>query len=100
MFLNLLNKIRVGQIDQNTEHDIKSTFIEKDDSSYPSNVLHIFAENVLVKRHNENRLKNIPGKLITIPAKDEALKNSKISDVREAQNQEHLRLVALHQDLN
>ena len=50
MFLNLLNKIRVGQIDQNTEHDIKSRFIEKDDASYPSNVLHIFAENVPVKR--------------------------------------------------
>ena len=100
MFLNLLNKIRVGQIDQNTEHDIKSRFIDKDDASYPSNVLHIFAENVPVKRHNENRLKNIPGKLITIPAKDEALKNSKISDVREAQIRERPRLVALHQDLN
>ena len=91
---------QIGQIDQNTEHDIKSRFIEKDDASYPSNVLHIFAENVPVKRHNENRLKNIPGKLITIPAKDEALKNSKISDVREAQNRERPRLVALHQDLN
>ena len=76
---------QIGQIDQNTEHDIKSRFIEKDDASYPS---------------NENRLKNIPGKLITIPAKDEALKNSKISDVREAQNRERPRLVALHQDLN
>ena len=51
-------------------------------------------------KDNENRLKNIPGKLITIPAKDEALKNSKISDVREAQNRERPRLVALHQYLN
>ena len=47
--------------------------------------MHIFAENSSVKRHNENRLKYIPGKLITIPAKDEISKNSKISDVREAQ---------------
>ena len=29
MFINLLNKIRVGQIDENIEHVIKSRFIEK-----------------------------------------------------------------------
>ena len=51
MFINLLNKIRVGQIDQNEENVIKSIFIDKDDTSYPSNVLHIFAENAPVKRH-------------------------------------------------
>ena len=48
--------------------------------------MRIFAENAPVKRHNDNRFKHIPGKLITIPAKDEVPKNSKISDVREAQN--------------
>ena len=31
-------------------------------------------------------MKHIPGKLITIPAKDEVSKNSKISNVTEAQN--------------
>ena len=31
-------------------------------------------------------MKHIPGKLITVPAKDEVPKNSKIFDVREAQN--------------
>ena len=60
----------------------------------------IFLQKMYQLKDNENRLKNIPGKLITIPAKDEALKNSKISDVREAQNRERPRLVALHQDLN
>ena len=85
-FINLLNKIRVGQIDQNKEHVIESRFIDKYDTSYPGNVLHIFEENAPVKRHNDNRLKHIPGKLITIPAKDEVPKNSKIVDVREAQN--------------
>ena len=37
-------------------------------------------------KDNDNRLKYIPGKLITIPTKDEAPKNSKISYIREAQN--------------
>ena len=86
ILINLLYKIRVGQIDQNTEHVIKSRFIDKDDTSYSGNILDTFAENAPVKRHNDNRLKHIPGKLITITAKDEVPKNSKNSDVREAQN--------------
>ena len=86
ILVNLLYKIRVGQIDQNTEHIIKSRFIDKDDTSYSGNILDTFAENAPVKRHNDNRLKHIPGKLITIPAKDEVPENSKNSDVREAQN--------------
>ena len=86
ILINLLYKIRVGQIDQNTEDVIKSRFIDKDYTSYSGNILDTFAENAPVKRHNDNRLKLIPGKLITIPAKDEVPKNSKNSDVREAQN--------------
>ena len=34
-FINLLNKIRIGQIDQNIEYVIKSRFIDKDNTSYP-----------------------------------------------------------------
>ena len=86
MFLNLLNKRRVGQIEQTIEHAIKSRFTHKDDTSYPGNIFHIFAEHGSVKRSNHNQLKHIPGKLITISAKDEVSKNSKISNVTEAQN--------------
>ena len=39
-----------------------------------------------VKKHNDNQLKQIPGQLITISAKDEVPANSKISDVTETQN--------------
>ena len=87
MFVSMLNKIRAGEIDQNVEDDvIKLHFIDKNDSCYPGNILHIFAENAPVKRHNDNQLKHIPGQLVTIPAKDEGLKNSKICDIRKAQN--------------
>ena len=86
MFINLLNKRQLGQIDQTIEHAIKSRFTHKDNTSYPGNIFHIFAENGSVKRSNDNQLKHIPGKLITIPAKDEVPKNSKISNVMEAQN--------------
>ena len=46
--LNKINKIRVGQLDQNIEHVIKLRFVEKNDISYPSNVLQIFSENTPV----------------------------------------------------
>lgn len=46
----------------------------------------IFGENVPVKGHNDNQLKQMPRKLITIPAKDKVPKNSKISDVRETKS--------------
>ena len=65
MFINLLNKIRVIQIDQNIEYAMKSRFIGKDDTNYPDNVLNISAENASVKRHNDNRLKHIPIKIRT-----------------------------------
>ena len=65
IFLNKLNKIRVGEIDQNVEDVINLRFIDKNDPCYPGNILHIFAENAPVKRHNDNQLKHIPGQLVT-----------------------------------
>ena len=72
MFVNMLNKIRVGEIDQNVDV-IKSRFIEKNDPCYPG--FWIFLQ-----------LNHIPGQLITIPAKDEVPKISKMLEIREAQN--------------
>ena len=100
MFVDMLNKIRVGEIDQNAENVIKLRFIDKNDPCYPGNILHIFAENTPVKKHNDNQLKQIPGQLITIPAKDEVPKNSKISDIQKNRIENNLRLVALHHYLN
>ena len=86
VFVNMLNKIRVGEIDWNLEDVFKLHFIDKKDRCYPGNILHIFAENAQVKRHIDNQLRHIPGQLIIIPAKDEVPKNFKISDIREEQN--------------
>ena len=49
MFVNMLNKIKVGQFDQNAEDVIKLCFIDKNGPCYPGNILHIFAENAPVK---------------------------------------------------
>ena len=44
-------------------------------------------------------MKQIPRQLITIPAKDEVPKNSKISDIREAQNRKQSKTGGLKSSL-
>ena len=84
MFVNLLNKIRKGEFDENIEH-IKSRFTDKNDPHYPGDVLYIFAENAPVARHVNNQLKQIPGELVKIQVKDQLPKNVDISDAKQAQ---------------
>ena len=78
IFVNMLNKVSLDEIDKNAEDVIKLRSIDKIDPRYPGNILHIFAENAPVKKHKNNQLKHIPAQLITISAKDEVPKNSKI----------------------
>lgn len=56
-FIIFRNKIRVDRKDQNLEQVIKSRFINKNDPTYPNNILHIFVENMPVKIYNDNQLK-------------------------------------------
>ena len=86
MFINLLNKIRIRQTDQYIEHVIKIKIHWQRWYKLSWECFYIFVEKAPIKRHNNNRLILIPGKLITIPAKYEVPWNSKISDIREAQN--------------
>ena len=59
MFVNMLNKIiRVDKIDQNVEDVIKLSFTNKNDPCCPGNIWHSFAENAVVKRRNDNQLKD------------------------------------------
>ena len=71
MFVNLLNKIRKGEIDQDVERIIKLRFIDKNDPHYSGDVLHIFAENAPLTRHNNTQLNQILGELVKTQAKDQ-----------------------------
>ena len=71
MFVNLLNKIRKGEIDQDVERIIKLQFIDKNDPHYSGDVLHIFAENAPLTRHNNTQLKQILGELVKTQTKDQ-----------------------------
>ena len=75
-FIDVLNKIRVGDVDSNIVKVLKSRFVNLDDHNYPKQVLHIFAENGPVSAHNLMTLNKLPGDLVAIPAMDTIPANS------------------------
>ena len=77
-FIWVLNKIREGNIDEDVAHTLKARFLET--KSYPEHAVHMFAENKLVKRHNETQLNNLDSHLGCIEAIDEFPKNINVSD--------------------
>ena len=84
----MLNHIRVGHIDESSEMIIKSRFIDGEDSNYPKQVLHIFAENAPVSTHNDTMLNQLAGLPIEIEAIDIVLSNCGFteSDIIGAEN--------------
>ena len=86
IFINLLNKVRVGNVDENVENVLRSRFVNKDNPLYPIEALHIFAENSPAKVHNETMLNNLPTTLISIEAEDDIPRNCRSADIMEAKN--------------
>ena len=86
-FIELLNNIRVGTINTSIDDTLKALFIQYPETPYPYDALHIYAENNPANIYNEHMLNSLPGRLITIPAKDNIPKNCSMKDVLEAQNQ-------------
>ena len=44
-FIKMLNKLRVGNIDDDAEKLLKARFIHKSDKNYPKDTLHMYVEN-------------------------------------------------------
>ena len=69
-FIDVLNKIRVADVDSNIVKVLKSRFVNLDDHNYPEQALHIFPEDGSVSAHNLMMLNKLPGDLFatdTIP---------------------------------
>ena len=80
-FIELLNRIRTAT---QTEHDMKiiqSRSISRDDPNYPSDALHIWAENTPVNEHNNNKLEKLSGFLYILKAKDQYPTNVRKQDI-------------------
>ena len=73
--IDLLNKVRTASLDESDEILLKSRFITENDTNYPFDALHIFAENSPCQAHNSKKLNANGNKLYSIHAKDEVPKN-------------------------
>ena len=55
----MLNKFRVGNIDDDVENLLEVRFISESDENYPKNALHMYTENEPTMKRNEVVLNNI-----------------------------------------
>ena len=70
IIIEMLNKVRVSELDNQTEQLLLSKFILKTDPNYPKDALHIFAENNPVRRYNNHMLSLNSNSLYSINAID------------------------------
>ena len=56
LFIDLLNKVRVGNIDDDVENLLKARFIRESDENYPKDALHMCGENEPAMKRNETIL--------------------------------------------
>ena len=89
LFIDLLNKVRVGNIDDDLEKLLKAKFMHESDENYPIDALHMYAKNEPAMKRNEAVLNNLPGELYTIGADDKIPDNCKyqLTLIEAAQNQ-------------
>ena len=88
-FVPLLNKIRVGNVDEDIENKLKSRLSEINKKEFPHDKLHMLAENEFVNRHNKQFLECLSGDIFKIDAVDAIPVNcdSNGSLIHAAQNQ-------------
>ncbi|XP_015764268.1 PREDICTED: ATP-dependent DNA helicase PIF1-like [Acropora digitifera] len=81
-FAEMLNRFRTAK---QTEQDIKCiqsrAIADPSENSYPSDSLHIWAENNPVNQHNEMKLENITGRLFHLKAIDQYPPNVSQQDI-------------------
>ena len=82
-FVDLLNQVRVGELDEEKEELLKSRFISKDSPDYPADTTHIFAENKLVDAYNLKMLDRPPSQKHLIYCDDERPKQLEETDYLE-----------------
>ena len=67
LLIDLLNEVRVGNIDNDVENLLKARCIHESDENYSKkNAFHIYAENESAVKRNDTVLNDLPGDLYTI----------------------------------
>ena len=88
-FIEMLNKIRKGLVDESSEKMLRSRFVDRSNSNYPKYGLNVFAENAPVSSHNVGLLNELSNNEIEIHSIDTIPTNCKIlqCQITAAQNQ-------------
>ncbi|XP_057310034.1 uncharacterized protein LOC130648031 [Hydractinia symbiolongicarpus] len=84
--IDLLNKVRLANLDDCDIKLLKSRVISSADSEYPYDALHIFAENGPARAHNELMLDSVSGNCFTLQSIDQLPKNIPKSTIDKALN--------------
>ena len=80
-FVEMLNRFRTAsQTDEDIKH-IQSRLIHPEDENYPSDAIHIYAENKPVDEHNKNKLTQLPGAMFHLRAQDQYPTNVAQADI-------------------
>ena len=77
LFIDLLNKVPVNNVDHDVENLLKARLIREFDENYPKNASNIYAENEPALKINEAVLNNFPSELYTTEAYDKIPDNFK-----------------------
>ena len=71
------NKFLVGNIDYAVKELLKARFIHESDANYPKDALHLFTEDELAIKRNEDVLNDLPGEPYKIEASYKIPENRK-----------------------
>ena len=77
-FIEMLNKIRKGLVDESSEKMLRSRFVDRSNSNYLKYGLHVFTENAPVSSHNVELLNELSDNETEIHSIDTIPTNSKI----------------------
>ena len=91
LFIDLLNKVRAGKINEDFEKLLKARLIHESHENYPKHVFHMYVENEAALKRNKAVLKDLPGELYRIEADGKVPDNCKypLTIIQAAQHQKH-----------
>ena len=88
VFIDFLNKVWVGNIDDDAENLLKARFVHGSNENYPKDALHLYAENKPAIKRNETILNELPGELYTIGARYPLVLTLRLLRIKGKQTQE------------
>ena len=68
ILIDLLNKVRIADINRDYENLLKYKFVKPKDENYPHHAIHMWAENSPVSKHSALMLNNVTNPLFVINA--------------------------------